>query len=273
MPACGFDPPMLNSFRSYAPDLANGGSGFKSNYFSNLARLEDQNFWFKARNQLIIWAINKYCNNFQSFLEIGCGTGYVLSGVSKKFPGASLVGSDIFTEGLDFATSRLPSADLIQMDARNIPYREEFDIIGAFDVLEHINEDELVLSEVRMALKMNGLFLITVPQHHWLWSSADVYACHVRRYSATELHKKLVNAGFEVLRSTSFVSLLLPAMLLSRLFKQQTVSNFDPTAELKLPASLNSFFYQVMQSEISMINQRINLPIGGSRLVIARRAV
>ncbi|HEY8271266.1 MAG TPA: methyltransferase domain-containing protein, partial [Pseudobdellovibrionaceae bacterium] len=217
-PSCGREPSFVEGFCSYAPQFAQGGGGFKAKYFSDLAQLEAANFWFQARNQFILWAIEKYSPNFQSLLEIGCGTGYVLSGIAKKFPHATLQGSEIFTTGLGFAASRLPATSFIQMDARNIPFKEEFDILGAFDVLEHIQEDEEVLAQMYAALKPQGILLITVPQHAWLWSVMDEYACHVRRYAASELHRKIEVTGFQIIRSTSFVSTLLPAMVVSRFF-------------------------------------------------------
>jgi len=194
--SCGFSPVLVDGFHAYAPDFAHSGGGFKSSYFSELARLEENNFWFRSRSQLILWALDEYCHNFQSILEIGCGTGYVLSGVSKHFPLSTLHGSEIFTAGLNFAAARLPAANLMQMDARKIPFEEEFDVIGAFDVLEHIEDDECVLAQVHAALKPQGLILLTVPQHAWLWSASDKYACHVRRYTASDLHHKIKKAGF-----------------------------------------------------------------------------
>lgn len=270
-PACGYSPVFEDGFPLYAPDFAKGGGGFKSSYFSELARFEAQNFWFRSRNQLIVWALKKYCKDFQSFLEVGCGTGFVLSGVFQEFPAATLLGSEIFTAGLRFAAERLPSVKFIQMDARNIPYRDEFDVIGAFDVLEHIEDDVTVLREVCAALKENGFLFITVPQHGWLWSPVDEYACHVRRYSASELHTKLETVGFEIVRTTSFVSVLLPAMLLSRVKQRHAQSSIDPAYELKLSTGLNAFLYKVMQAEVGLISSGINLPIGGSRLVVAKR--
>lgn len=270
-PACGVSPVLEDGFQLYAPDFSKGGGGFKSSYFPELARLEGQNFWFRSRNQLIVWALTKYCKDFQSFLEVGCGTGFVLSGVSREFPGATLLGSEIFTAGLGFAAARLPSVKFIQMDARNIPYRDEFDVIGAFDVLEHIEDDVTVLREIRAALKTDGFLFITVPQHGWLWSPVDEYACHVRRYSASGLHKKLESVGFDIVRSTSFVSLLLPAMLLSRVKQRRAQSSIDPADELKLSGCLNAFLYKVMQAEVGFIKCGVNLPFGGSRLVVAKR--
>lgn len=239
-----------------------------------MASLEAESFWFRARNELILWALCRYCPNVKSFLEIGCGTGFVLSGIAREHPKVKLSGSEIFLEGLPYASQRVPEANLMQMDARKIPFRDEFDAVGAFDVIEHIDEDEAVLAELYRALKPGGLLLLTVPQHPWLWSTTDDYACHVRRYTARELQSKTRDAGFEVIRSTSFVSLLLPIMMLSRLGKKQSRRGdpaTDPYAELRLSKRINQFLYYVMAAEGKLIRVGLNFPVGGSRLMIARK--
>ncbi|HUN82618.1 MAG TPA: class I SAM-dependent methyltransferase [Phycisphaerae bacterium] len=237
-----------------------------------MARLEEANFWFRSRNRLIVWAIASYCSELNSFLEIGCGTGYVLSGISAAFPEATLQGSEIFTAGLDFAASRLPSVKFMQMDARRLPFHQEFDAIGAFDVLEHIAEDELVLASIRDALRPGGAAFLTVPQHPWLWSNADKYAQHIRRYRSACLHRKIEIAGFQILRSTSFVTLLLPAMIASRFVSRaRRVEKFDPSAEFLIPPVVNTVFYRLLSAELAVIRQGINFPVGGSRLIVAKK--
>jgi SAM-dependent methyltransferase len=260
-PECGFGPVMVDGFESYAPDLSREGGGFKSSYFLDLARLEDASFWFRSRNELIIWALKKYGQKFENFLEIGCGTGYVLNGIAEYFPDKTLYGSEILT-----------AVHFMQMDARNIPFQDEYDIIGAFDVLEHVREDDCVLAQVHEALKPQGILLLTVPQHAWLWSLTDEYAFHLRRYAVADLHKKIEAAGFRVLRSTSFITTLLPAMMFSRyLNKELNNHTFDATAELKISTRLNSICYQMIGFEIQLIKNGINLPVGGSRLVVAKK--
>jgi SAM-dependent methyltransferase len=271
-PSCGFAAAIVDGFDSYAPDFAHYGGGFKSCYFSELARLEEGNFWFRSRNQLITWTIENYCPKFLSLLEIGCGTGYVLSGISQRFPRSMLYGSEIFIAGLSFASKRLPSAKFMQMDARKIPFENEFDVIGAFDVLEHIQEDEEVLTQIYAALKPDGLMLLTVPQHAWLWSSMDEYAFHVRRYTSADLHQKIETAGLRVIRSTSFVTTLLPAMMISRLLQKKVPDEqFEATAELKIAPWLNSLFTHLLSAELAFIEKGFNFPVGGSRLVVARK--
>jgi SAM-dependent methyltransferase len=271
-PNCGAQPSVVDGFEAYAPELAHEGGGFDPDAFASLADAEASNFWFRARNRLVLWALGRYAPAFQRMLEVGCGTGFVLSGVAKRFPGVHLVGSEIFTNGLQFAAERLPAAQLVQMDARRIPYVEDFDVIGAFDVLEHIKEDELTLQQIHGALKPGGIMVVAVPQHRWLWGPADVAAHHERRYEPKELEKKAKEAGFTILRSTSFVSLLLPAMALSRWLQRRSEAAYDPAAEMQPNPIVNWVFERLLGVEILAIRCGLNLPVGGSRLVIARKA-
>ncbi|MBI1966300.1 MAG: class I SAM-dependent methyltransferase, partial [Betaproteobacteria bacterium] len=213
---------------AFAPEIAGGGAGFDPAHFAEFARLEAGNFWFRARNRLIVWAIAQYFGQARNFLEVGCGTGYVLSGIAAAFPGMKLAGSEAATEGLAFAVKRLPGANLMQMDARRIPFRAEFEVVGAFDVIEHIEEDAAVLRALHEAVVPGGGLLLTVPQHPFLWSEYDARARHVRRYRAQELREKVAAAGFEVIKMTSFVSLLLPLMAASRLKQRRIHEDYDP---------------------------------------------
>ena len=265
---CGFSPDTVDGFVAWAPNLMSSYEGFPQESFEELAAVEADNFWFRARNQLIVWALAKYFPDFRSLLEVGCGTGFVLSGIANRFPGAKLTGSEIFTHGLVQAVRRLPHVELIQADARRLPYRDEFDVVTAFDVIEHIKEDEAALANLYQAAKPGAGCLITVPQHQWLWSSVDEEACHVRRYSAQELHTKIEKAGFRIVMSTSFVSLLLPAMLLSRLVDKRAKKS-ESSDELRLPRWMDRLFSIVMALEATTIKLGLRWPFGGSRMVVA----
>jgi SAM-dependent methyltransferase len=184
-----------------------------------------------------------------------------------------LSGSEIFTAGLGFAAERVSSAQFYQMDARHIPFREAFDAIGAFDVLEHIEDDVAVIAEVGKALRPGGGFLFSVPQHPSLWSPQDEHAHHVRRYTAKEIRRKVEAAGFEVVRMTSFVSLLLPMMFASRLRMRGGKADeaFDAMDELRQPQAINMALEAVMTFERTLIRRGLSLPAGGSLLVVARK--
>ena len=270
--SCGFGVEKIEGFTSWAPELAYASTGefYDPEIFKDLFEIEKSNFWFQARNELILWAMKSYFKETNRFAEIGCGTGFVLSAVEKAFPEAEVIGTELFINGLKSAVKRCPSVKLVQMDARRIPYREYFDVIGIFDVLEHINEDTTVLEQICNALVPGGGLLITVPQHQWLWSSVDEVACHVRRYSDSELQKKVISAGFEILRSTSFVSLLLPAMIVARLVGSKKAAS-GVSAELRINKHINSIFRYVMSAECRLVQHGIDFAVGGSRLLVARK--
>src|ERR1700681_3608983 len=202
-PSCGREP-ASRGFLLFAPELADSNDGFEPSAFARLAQVEPTSFWFRARNRLIVQIIKRDFPQARNLLEIGCGTGYVLLGVRQALPTVDVAGSELSVAGLAFAAQRLPGADLYQMDARHIPFDSEFDVVCAFDVLEHVAEDDAALAQMFKAVRPGGGIIVSVPQHPWLWSAGDDFAHHKRRYRRAELKSKLRAAGFSLLRITSF---------------------------------------------------------------------
>ena len=268
----------INNIKCYAPDLANENSEYPKDVFKILFKTESTNFWFVSRNKIIQGLFRKYLGKQTSkVLEIGCGTGYVLKGLQETFSNYELVGSEIHLEGIKFAKERLPNVNFIQLDATKIPFENQYDAIGAFDVLEHIDEDELVMQQVHKALKDGGLFFISVPQYQWMWSINDDIAYHKRRYSRKELKEKLSNSGFEVIYISSFVFMLFPFMYFSRLFKANKSNEITDEIiikemnELQLNPLLNKLFTLFMSIDVFFIRYKISLPFGGSLISVARK--
>jgi SAM-dependent methyltransferase len=268
---CGHAPPQRDGFVAFAPELAAGNDGFEPEAFAALAAVEAESFWFEGRNRLLWWALGRYFPAASNFLEVGCGTGFVLGGLRQAAPRLRLFGSEVYFEGLAFARRRVPEATLFQMDARRIPFRDEFDVVGAFDVLEHVEDDRRVLAEMFAACRPGGGLILTVPQHRFLWSAFDEYAQHKRRYSRRELAGKVVAVGFQLLYLGSFCSLLLPVMLLSRLRHRRLVEGYDPVAELKLNPVVNGLFRRALDVERGLIRAGVRFPWGGSLLAVAKK--
>jgi len=178
---CQWQPNTQEGFPILAPELLESKEHYNKESLSELASLENKHFWFFYRNKLILRSIKRYLPRAKNFLEIGCGNGFTLSKISAQRPDLQITATDISVDTLRIARQRNPQADFLQLDARHLPFRSEFDMVGAFDVLEHIDQDEQVLNEIHRALKPNGGLLITVPQHPWLWSQADIEAHHKRR--------------------------------------------------------------------------------------------
>jgi len=267
-PICGFRPTLRDQVFQFARDARD--VGYKPEYFPRLAAIEQDHFWFRVRNELIQWALGKYFPDAKSFFEVGCGTGFVLEGIREKLPGTRLVGSEIFLDGLAFAKARLPGVEFYQMDARSIPFEGEFDVVGAFDVLEHLVEDNKALAQMFNAARLGGGLLLTVPQQRYLWSASDEHAMHRRRYSYAELRQKVETAGFQIVRITSFNSLLFPLMVWSRM-QQKRDQEFQPWRELEITPTLNRIFRSILKLERSLIEKGLSFPVGGSLLLIGRR--
>src|SRR5262249_45710495 len=239
--------------------------------FSELAAAEAASFWFKARNKLILWALGKYAPKTRSFMEIGCGTGFVLSAIAEHHPQWEIHGTELFAEGLSYAKERLPDANLIELDAKNIPFEQRFDTVGTFDVLEHIDDDQLVLNQIFKALRPGGTLLITVPQHAILWSPSDDVAHHYRRYERHDLVTKVQKAGFSVIRVTSFVSTLMPLMLASRLWQRYVTRRGSIMSELQIKGLVGALLETVLAIELFVIKLGLSFPAGGTLFLVTRK--
>jgi SAM-dependent methyltransferase len=246
-------------------------AGYDAGLFEAIAAVESRSFWFRARNRLIVSTLRRHFPDAKSLLEVGSGTGFVLGALHEAFPDMRLVGTELFEEGLEIARRRLPDVEFARLDAEELPYEAEFEVVGAFDVLEHLREDEAALAGMWRALRPKGGLLLLVPQHPRLWSEADEVAHHVRRYRRASLVAKVEAAGFEVVETSSFVSSLLPAMIVSRAVRRVRGRPYDPVSELR-PGPLNGIFERILDGERHLIERGLSLPAGGSLLVVARRA-
>ena len=271
---CGWTATVVSGETCLAPDLIGTQTGYESSWFSELAGLERGNFWFDARNRELTRIAQRYLPATGSYMEIGCGTGYVLSALAKAFPQWSLTATEVHPEGIAFARTRVGSnVDFLQMDARDMPFKDTFDVIGAFDVIEHIEEDELVLNQVRKALKPGGYAFVSVPQHMFLWSRYDDLGHHVRRYGRGEMQNKMRRAGFTIVDSRSFNSLLLPLMTLTRLrMRRPGMTTDDVLDELRIGRMTNSALIGVLRLEYLLTQIGVRWPVGGSRIAIGRKA-
>lgn len=269
---------IINDIKCYSPKLAFSNDGFYADSFELMYELESKNFWYISRNKIVQHLFAKYLGpeTNSSVLEIGCGTGYVIQGLSR-FKNYKLAGAEIYLEGLKFAKKRLPDVEFMQMDASDMPFVEEYDAIGAFDVLEHIENDELVMSNIYKSLKKGGCFFVTVPQYMFMWSDTDEIDCHKRRYSKKEILTKLNKCGFKVNYCTSFVFTLFPFMLISRFIKQdvkrrkKTLTVKEGYSELAMSPVLNYIFLKLMLIDEWLIKMGISLPYGGSLVLVAKK--
>jgi len=90
-------------------------------------------------------------------------------------------------------------------ESTRLPFSDgKFDLVCAFDVLEHSGDDRRVLDEVSRVLKEEGCFVFSVPLHERLWTEFDEFVGHVRRYDPAELPALLAAHDLVIERSAAY---------------------------------------------------------------------
>lgn len=248
--------------------------------YDDLALVEDLHFWFRARNTIVAAAMDRVIPSLPKnyrVLEIGCGTGNVLSVLEKKARHGQVIGMDLFARGFKYARQRT-ACGLVQADLYSPPFNIEFDLIGMFDVIEHLALDQSALRQVNNLLRKHGKLLITVPAHKYLWSYADQFAGHYRRYEATQLRQLLDNTGFSIDYETEFMRAATPLIWLNRRLlpnfskgRKQSEPKERFLAELRLVPILNGLLRWLIEREADSVRDGIQMKFGTSLLAIASK--
>lgn len=249
---------------------------FDASIFEFLFKMEQKHFWHVGRKEIILDLLGRNIPDLarSRMLEIGCGNGSVLTFLNKN--GIEVEGGDIFMEGLAFCRQKADSVPLYQLDVLALPFQQEFDIVGLFDVLEHIDDDSRALTEINRALKTSGDLILTVPAHKFLWSRHDEASYHKRRYNRTELITKLERCGFVVKKATYYMFFLFPVLsmmrLLSKIFsnKKHEKGDIQTSLELKTIPVINNAFLASLRLEKYLVRY-LNLPFGASLLILAEK--
>ncbi|MCR9089624.1 MAG: class I SAM-dependent methyltransferase [Rhodobacteraceae bacterium] len=269
---------IVDGIPCYSADAANDYADYPDAGFDLTDANAQTSFWVKSRNRLFGWLVRRELERLGTarWLDIGCGTGD-FAGTLRNVPGLSITGSEIYLSGLRFARHHLPDVEFIQYDVTEGRLDRCFDIVTAFDVLEHVDEDQAGMQHVAEMLSDDGVFILSVPQHAFLWSTLDEVVHHKRRYSRAEMVQKLKRAGFQPVRVTSHVFALFPLMVASRILDQwrgKPVEDDGAALEARVvfPPLVNWLFDKLMRIDEALIRLGIALPVGGTLVVVARKA-
>ena len=262
---------MVNGWPSFVAGDVEGPKEFNRAIYSRMIACEEQSFYHRTRRNLILWALTTHFPAARRLYDLGVGTGYVLDGIRERSPSLELYGSDLALDSLTITGERMAGrATLFHTEAARIPFVEHFDVVGAFDVIEHIPDDVGALRAIHRAIKPGGGVLLTVPQHMVFWSRLDAETGHIRRYQGRELAEKARAAGFEILLDTSFMaSLFLPQYVSRRFLAKRAHRAFE--AEHLMPGPINRTLEAVLSAEIALIRAGVRFPFGGLRLVAGRK--
>ena len=266
--------PVIDGIPSFVDEHAPADS-FNASAFEFLFEMEQKHFWHVGRKEILLDVLTRNIPHLAEsrMLEIGCGNGSVLAYLKQN--GVDIEGGDIFPEGLEFCKQRAGSVSLYHIDVLALPFVNSFDIIGLFDVLEHIDNDDKALLEINQALKPGGNLILTVPAYKFLWSYFDVHSHHKRRYSKGELATKLEQNGFVTKKVSFFMFSLFPLLAAIRLIGNifhggKNGQDVRPSLEVRTVPVVNEVFLGLLQLERLLIRY-LSLPFGTSLLVLAEK--
>jgi SAM-dependent methyltransferase len=234
--------------------------------YQQMAELDERHWWYRARREIIADLIRREARlpEEAKILEIGCGTGHNLSMLSGF---GHVEGLELDDEARALSEKRLgrqvmssPLPELAGVsDGR-------YDLVGAFDVIEHIDDDKAALASIATKLKPGGRFMMTVPAHQWMWTAHDVANHHKRRYSKRALRQLIQGSPMKLERVGYFNSLLFPLAVAERTASRLRGKD-DGSVKLP-PAALNSALETVFAAERHLVG-RLPLPPGLSLFAVA----
>ena len=202
-----------------------------------LTELEDRHWWYRERRRVLARSVADLAPG--TALDVGAAGG----GNSRVLRdlGWSVAALEYGQEGAQVCAER--SLDVVRADATRLPIATAtLDLVVAFDVLEHLDDDKAAATGVFEALRPGGHFLVAVPADPRLWSAHDDAVGHVRRYTRQTLSELLAGAGFELGPMTSWNVLLRPVVAMRR--RSSTGSDLD-----ELPRVVNTGLGLIIAAE------------------------
>jgi len=244
-------------------------------YYKEYYDLERKHWWFVAREKIITNYIKKLIQEKTlvgqdlKILNVGCGPGR-----SSQY--LSVFGNVVSVEYdkycCEFASEKT-GLEIINGSITELPFEDQsFDLVCAFDVIEHVENDLLAVTEMKRVTKKEGVIFITVPTFMSLWSHHDVINHHFRRYKLPEIERlfNTVKDGNKIYTSYFNFFLFPPIYMvrkLSNLLKAGSKrSGSGSDFEAFKPGILNDLLYRLMSFESKFLNKNIKLPFGVSLL-------
>jgi SAM-dependent methyltransferase len=233
--------------------------------------VDEQHWWYRGRRRVIAAELAQLdLPENARVLDAGCGSGRTMVDLRRY---GDVVGIELSEDAAELARSR-GCGEVVGGRVEELPWEADtFDLITCLDVIEHTPDDRVALRELRRVAKPGGWLLVTVPAYQALWSSHDIANQHYRRYARRSLRLASVEAGWEVVRVTSFNSLLLPPAAAFRLAQRRRVANGNgaDSNELRLgPLWLNKVLETPLRLEARWLASGRSLGAGLSLLAILR---
>lgn len=239
--------------------------------YATMAEREQTYWWHLGRLRIIETYIRKAQNNKKNLkvMNIGCGTGGTID-MLETFGVVDNV--DISDEAIKFMKGR-GYKRITKVNDIHLPFKDKsYDLVGAFDVLEHIDDQMAALKEWKRILKDDGAIVITVPAYQWLWTDHDISLHHKRRYTTKRLTEVAKQVGLKAERKSYAIVFSLPLVAGFRFINKALGRKADSeTSYVDVPKWVNTAFTKLLYAESKMHNI-MPFPLGTSVVTILRKS-
>ena len=240
--------------------------------------IEDKSFWFRHRNACVIQLVKKFPpREGGPIFDVGGGNGFVAKGLMNAELDVVLVepGQTGARNAKKRGLQHVVCASTLSAEFKpgSMP------AIGVFDVVEHIMDDLGFLRHLHNLLEPGGMLYMTVPAYNFLWSDADDYAGHFRRYSYKRIEELCSAAELDICFLTGVFSWLVAPLFLFRALpfrlvrkSKKNIADVEATMnDHTLPAWVERFVKNQNEWERRRISCRIPIPFGSSLLLAAQK--
>lgn len=244
----------------------------KKTEYTRMAERESTYWWHLGRLKIIQTYIERATKGARSdlkLLNVGCGTGGTID-MLEQFGLVDNV--DISDDAIKFMKQH-GYQRITKVNDIKLPFKDRsYDVVGAFDVLEHIDKQVEALKEWKRVLKDDGAIIITVPAYQWLWTDHDVSLHHKRRYTTKRLAGAAKKAGLKPERKSYAIVFSLPLIVGFRFLNKVRGRKADSeTSYVDVPEWVNSAFTKILYGE-AKLHRRMGFLGGTSVVAILRKA-
>ena len=232
---------------------------------------DEHHWWYRGRRKVIRAELDRLGLALDArILDAGCGSGRTLQELVAY---GVVSGIELSEQAAEVARAR-GLGDVRVGRLEQLPWPDaSFDLITCLDVIEHTPDDRATLAELGRVCRPGGRLLVTVPAYPSLWSAHDEANHHYRRYSRPSLRAVATAGGWEIVRVTSFNSVLLaPAAAVRIAARRRGGADGSNTNDLELgPQWLNAALEWPLSMEAGWLRRGRTLPFGLSLLAVLRR--
>lgn len=221
-------------------------------------------WWYRARSRILEAAFAPYVRNANRVLDVGSADGPSVGW---------LRGTDLHVT-VDVVPTGLQPGSGVCASALQLPFPDEtFDVVSAFDVVEHLDPEAVGMHQLARVLVPGGRLLLAVPAYQWAWSDHDVRAGHYRRYTRGRLLQAVSDAGLVPLHATYAFASVFPFFVAERAMRRVRSHRGSSSTQLTpVPPKLDRLLVSLSNGDARWLKHSRSLPFGSSVLVAATRA-